>query len=519
MFTSHRKMKKILIRILMGIIVLSIVGAGGFFLFLESKKEAKQEAIQYNQEKVVQMIDEQLAGIEMEPIIAKENLILEKSIEELQSSIQNGDLTYLELTAYYLDRIRRIDQTEAGLNSVAEVNPNAIAEAKECDIKSGRRESLLFGMPITLKDNINAVGMPMSAGTFILKDYMPSEDAALVKNLKDQGAIVIAKVNMSELANFTAPKTPSGYSAKVGQTRNPFGPLTITPSGSSSGSAVSITSNIGVLSIGTETTGSIISPSNINSVVGMKPSKGNVDSDGVFPLSYSLDVAGPIAKNVKDVALAYNVISNSNAQKVEIDALDKNSFQGKRIGFTKTDDPKADTLKNTLTKLGATVVDVEVNIFGLRNDKIIYNEFKFDVQDFASKNKLPFSDLGELIEFNNQDVSRRAKYGQQELEKANETEKNDEDFVKSQIAEAKKRLGDVKKANNLDAIVSLNEYDVLVPAVAGYPEITVPYGKNQKGEPQGVLLIAFENQDVELLHLAYALEQETMMRQIPQFER
>ncbi len=164
-------------------------------------------------------------------------------------------------------------------------------------------------------------------------------------------------------------------------------------------------------------------------------------------------------------------------------------------------------------------MDVEVNIFGLRNDKIIYNEFKFDVQDFASKNKLPFSDLGELIEFNNQDVSRRAKYGQQELEKANETEKNDEDFVKSQIAEAKKRLGDVKKANNLDAIVSLNEYDVLVPAVAGYPEITVPYGKNQKGEPQGVLLIAFENQDVELLHLAYALEQETMMRQIPRFER
>lgn len=506
-------MKKIFMKIWITLLILIFIGVIALFIYINSLKEAKQESIQYNQEKVVKMIDSQLKGIDIEKIRVKAKLIEEKSVRNLQELVNKGDLTYEELTAYYLDKIKTIDQTEEGTNSVAEINPHAIEEARNFDKNKNSSKSFLYGIPITLKDNINAKNMPMSAGTYILKDYMPKEDAQIVEKLKNQGALILGKVNLSELANFTSPKTPSGYSSKVGQTKNPFEPLKISPLGSSSGSAVSITENIGVISIGTETSGSIIAPSAINSVVGMKPSRKNISGEGIFPLSSSLDVAGPIAKNVEDIAIAYNAMANDSSSKIDIESLRKDELKGKTIGIFKNNNELYDKLKEKFKNLNVNLVEVEVNSNEIDIETIINNDFKFDVEKFSKKYKLPFNTLSDLIKFNNEDKMRRAKYGQKYLEIANESKARDKEFNNSQIEKAKNILNNLISKNKLDAIVFFNNDEVILPAVAGYPEITVPFGKNNKGEAQGVTFISKENADIDLIKIAYSFEQETNLRQ------
>lgn len=507
-------MKKIIIRVTLGVLCLILIGVAVLFYYINSMRESDQEAIQYNQSKVVQMIDAQLNDVDIDSIREKKSLIVEKSIVDLRKLIVNESLSYVDLTAFYLDRIRQIDQTESGTNSIVEVNPNAIQEAKVLDSQKTQSNSILHGMPITLKDNINAVGMPMSAGTYILKDYIPKEDAPLVKQLKNEGAIILAKTNLSELANFTSPKTPSGYSSKSGQTRNPFGPLKMSPLGSSSGSAVSITENIGVLSIGTETTGSIIAPSFINSVVGMKPTRSYGLTSGIFPLSSSLDVPGPIAKYVEDVAIAYNGMSAESAGKVDLSSLDTEGLRGKNIGVIKNNNEKNDELIEKLQQLGANTIEIEIDSQNINNFEIILNDFKFDVSDFARRYKLPFDTLSDLIAFNRKDLKRRARYGQIYLEEANDITQRDMEKSKMQIAEAKKILKNAIVDNKLDALVFFDGDEVSIPAVAGYPVITVPFGLTNDNQPLGVSFIGDELKDVDLIKIAFSFEQGTKLRQI-----
>ncbi|MFS0780161.1 amidase family protein [Bacillus sp. 1P06AnD] len=236
-------------KVLGALVLLLLLLAIGGYIYIKSVAPPGEERIAYGNGKLIASIDKQIKGLDMEKLRKdKEKYVIEKNIEDLQKAVKDGLLTYEEITAIYLHRIQMLDQNKKGFNSVVEINPKAIQEAREMDRRrtslSGNVNSPLFGLPVMLKDNINTSDMPTSAGAVAFADFMPKDDAPLVKELKAQGAIILGKNNLSKFAYFVSSIMPSGYSGKKGQTLNPFGPLKISPSGSSSGSAVAVTANL-----------------------------------------------------------------------------------------------------------------------------------------------------------------------------------------------------------------------------------------------------------------------------------
>ena len=508
------KVFKVLGIILLVLVVLLGIGA---WYFYSNILPAKQEYAMYNRTRLNKTIDEQLKDINLKEVRKKSNLILEKTVPEIQEAISQGKLTYKELTAFYLDRISQFDQIEHGINAISEINPNAMKIAEEFDNqrKEISNQGQLFGMPVTLKENINTSNLITSAGTYALKKFIPKEDAPVVKDLLDQDAFILAKTNLSELANFMSTRMPSGYSSKHGQTLNPYNPLVESPLGSSSGSAASITANIGVISLGTETTGSLISPAAIESTVGFKPTHGNIKDSGVFPLASSLDTVGIIARNVTDVATFYNELTTIPETKVDIKKFKTDYLKGKRIGFPAgADENLYNQMKKELEKQGAEVVKISIDSKKLDNLSIINNEMKFDIEKFAEEHNLPFRTLGELIEFNNKDKKRRAKYGQNLIEKANETKAQDKKAVQDIIDAARKQYDSLMAKHSLDTIVFLDNDYVPLTAIAGYPEITIPVGLDKEGKPRGLTFTTSKNADNKALEFAFSFETNTKLRNV-----
>ncbi|WP_243095330.1 amidase family protein [Lachnotalea sp. AF33-28] len=262
------------------ILVLLALAALGVVLYIKKNAPPGEEWISYHSGEVTDTIDRQLEGLDAEEIVwEKGSYVIEKSIQEIQEAVRAEKISYEELTAICLYRIKTFDQCEKGYNSVISVNPDAMAEARQKDENRKQNPEIpsdIYGIPVMLKDNINTADMPTSAGAEAFSDFYPSADAGLVKALKDNGAIILGKNNLSEFANYVSNIMPSGYSGSKGQTTNPFGPLKISPSGSSSGSAVAVTANLTPVSIGTETDGSIVAPAAANSTVGFKPSRGSL---------------------------------------------------------------------------------------------------------------------------------------------------------------------------------------------------------------------------------------------------
>ncbi len=221
-----------------------------------------------------------------------------------------GELDSVTLTDAYLRRIAELDRNGPTLHAVIELNPDARREAAQRDAerRAGRVRGLLHGMPVLLKDNIAATPMHNTAGSLALKDFRPGRDAFLVQRLREAGAVILGKTNLSEWANFRSTQSTSGWSAVGGQTRNPYA-LDRNPCGSSSGSAVAVAANFAVVAIGTETDGSIVCPAAVNGIVGLKPTVGLVSRDGIIPISFSQDSAGPMARSVADAALLLAAIA------------------------------------------------------------------------------------------------------------------------------------------------------------------------------------------------------------------
>lgn len=279
------------------------------------------------------------------------------------------------------------------------MNPHALAEARRCDEqKYLANNHPLFGIPVTYKENILTKDLATSAGTIAFSKYIGDEDAGIVQKLSSAGAILLGKTNLSELANFMDPTMPSGYSSKHGQTLNPYGPLRISPLGSSSGAGSSIAANISAIAIGSETTGSITAPVAFQSLVGYKPSKGALPETGVFPLSSSLDVVGPITKTVKDAILVYN--ASSHLAKIDVLALNQASLARRRIGLVKSDHPMQDELRQVLAALEAVVVDVEFDERGIDNLQIINHDLFTDFKNFTTRYHYPIQNLADLVSFN-----------------------------------------------------------------------------------------------------------------------
>lgn len=514
-------------RRLAGVIIFIIVvlAVGGFVIF-KSIIPPGEEWISYGNEELIASIDRQLEGMDMEQLAAeKEGYVVEKSIAQIQQSVAEGDLTYEELTAVCLYRIKVLDQKHHGYNSVVEVAPDAVEQARRRDRERSLAEAAseegnvlpLYGIPVMFKDNINTAGIPTSAGAAAFADFIPAEDAEIVRVLREQGAVVLGKNNLSEFANYVSRVMPSGYSGKKGQTVNPFGPLKISPSGSSSGSAVAVTVSLTPVSIGTETSGSIVGPAAANSVVGFKPSRTTVPGDGIFPLIKEVDTAGPIAKSVEDAALVYGAIIKGTTEHEISPSWDEDALQGAVIGlisYEYNDQEMVEKLRGELEAAGCQVLDIQMDLNSIQVQNVISRSFQEDFEAFTTEHGMPITKLKDLISFNEKDRKRRARYGQDLLEAAVADAAGKEEILAS-IGEARKIMDVLLDEEGLDAIAFLNTTESTLAAAAGYPELTIPFGADRKGVPQGVTFAAGEGEDVKLLELGYAFEKSVNGRLTP----
>ncbi|WP_091426513.1 amidase family protein [Formosa sp. Hel1_31_208] len=494
-----------------------------------------------NQTELWNSINDDLKDFTEETYNSLKSVILDQDIPTLQKNIQDRKLSYELLTKFYLYRIRKFDrENELSLNSVISINPNAIEEARAKDAKLTTMELYadfnysVFGMPILLKDNINASGMPTTAGAVALKDNT-TNDAFIVSQLKANDAIILGKANLSEWAYFFCGDCPSGYSAIGGQTLNPYGRKIMDTGGSSAGSGVAVAANFCAAAIGSETSGSILSPASQNSTVGLKPTIGLVSRAGIIPISSTLDTAGPITKNVMDNAIVLDAIFGediSDSKSLQVlwskpfyfKGLEEASVQGKRFGAFNT--LMSDSLYNkaikTLRAQGAVIVELEPQDIKLPNFVRLLNlDMKTDLVNYLKDYGNPYleyTSLEDIIAFNRTDSLNIMPYGQKLFYGVSEDSSTTIEFeaLKSVLKTNGKRFFDEPmSAQNLDGILSINNYHAGFAAVAEYPALTVPMGYTETGAPRGLTFISSRLREKQLLEWAYVYEQASRMRVAP----
>ena len=488
---------------------------------------------------------------------------VEASIEDLQTAMEAGDLSARRLTDFYLERIALLDHAGPELRSIIELNPDArnIADALDAERRDQGPRGPLHGIPVVLKANIDTGDeMATSAGSLALADHRAPDDAFLVNQLRDAGAVILAKANLSEWANFRSTHSSSGWSSLGGQTRNPYDP-TRNPCGSSSGSGAAVSANFTVLAIGTETDGSVVCPSGANGIVGIKPTLGLVSRDGIIPIAHSQDTAGPMARSVRDAALMLNAMvaidpddPASASRPTELPDyaanLSADGLAGTRIGVLRSyggagNAPaiEAEFAKaiETLRAQGATVVDpIEVATEGMGDAEyeVLLFEFRADLNAYFEESGAPISSMQELIEFNighADDVMPF--FGQEHLERA-VAKGTLADPAYREALETSKRIAqeaidEALATHNLDALVAPtngpawktdhvngDNFSVgssALAAVSGYANITVPAGYIQ-GLPVGISFIGGAFAERRLIELAFAFEQATKARRAPDLQ-
>lgn len=497
-----------------------------------------------------------------EDVAAREEFVSGKTMPELQTLMDNDELSSVDLVVYYLERIQRYDVDK--LNSVIELNPEAlaIAEALDDERASGDVRGSLHGIPVLLKDNI-ATGdqLHTAAGAAAMLGWDPDRDAFLVAQLRDAGAVILGKANLSEWANYMDPDMPDGFSVNGGQTRNPYGPFNTF--GSSSGSAVSVAADLTTVSVGSETQGSIILPASINSVVALKVSKGLISTDYVIPLLPSQDVPGPIGRHVTDVAVLLSAMMGEDpndfttSATTDLDGIDftqfltSESWQEVRVGipvwneqafeeyFSEhniTDEKQQTALRETLkgqnegprvhgeilSDAGVTVVEIPKTAVppGVDVNPLLEYGYKEAINTFLADlgAEAPVASLEEIIAFNNEDPDNRAPYGQDYLQGSQNSAITADEYAQTgqeNNAFARNRIDATLEAFDIDVIVS--EVSQLY-APAGYPALTVPAGYKEDGQPQAVVFVGRFLSEPQLLAVGYAYEQSSQARVAPDLE-
>lgn len=464
-------------------------------------------------------------------------LIMDRSIPDIQRSVRNGDFTYEELVKFYLYRIRKFDRNNAlSLNSVISINPAILEQARERDraYQAGERKHAIFGIPVLLKDNINTTGMPTTAGAVALQNNN-TEDAFIVQRLKENGALILGKANLSEWAYFFCGDCPSGYSAIGGQTLNPYGRKILDTGGSSSGSAVAVAANFAPAAVGSETSGSILSPSSQNSVVGLKPTVGVLSRGGIVPISGTLDTPGPITKFVIDNAILLSAmtgrdsqdpasVANKNLSADFYSSITERPLKGVRLGALKTlmEDSLYAAAVNDLKLAGAEVVVFEPEEIQLPNFLRLLNlDMKKDLPEYFEKygGSVEVRSVEDVMAFNLKDTINRSPYGQKLFEGIMSDSASDEEFAA--IKDTLQRNGtrffeEPMKTHQLEGILSINNYHASFAAVAKYPAITIPMGYGDNNAPKGLTFIAKPFAEANLYSWAYAYEQATKRRVSPE---
>lgn len=498
------------------------------------------------------------------PVPVKAFELEELTISELQDGMKSGKFTARSLVRKYLDRIDDVDKNGPALNSVIEINPDAIsiAESLDRERKEKGARGPLHGIPILIKDNIDTADRMMTtAGSLALVGSRPAQDAFVAKRLREAGAVILGKTNLSEWANFRSSHSSSGWSARGGQTRNAY-EVDRNPCGSSSGSGSAAAANLCAAAIGTETDGSVVCPSSANSLVGIKPTVGLVSRSGIIPISHSQDTAGPMARTVTDAAILLDALTGHDANdkptrdslRITFEGYTKpDGLKGARLGIARKYfgfNDRVDKLMNAriedMKTLGAVIVDpADIPTSGKFDDselEVLLYEFKADLNAYLGRlgSSSPVHSLKEVIEFNEKNRDREMPYFGQEL------------FIKAQAkgpltekkylqALAKNHL--LSRAQGIDFIMRKHRLDALVAptggpawptdwingdhfsggyssasAVAGYPHITVPAGY-VFGLPVGISFFGGAWSEAKLIKYAYAFEQATKARQAPRFLR
>ncbi|HMG16857.1 MAG TPA: amidase, partial [Saprospiraceae bacterium] len=366
--------------------------------------------------------------------------ISELTINDLQELMKTGKSNSEKITELYLNRIEDIDKNGPAINSVIEINPEAISIAKKMDIerKEGKIRSQLHGIPVLIKDNIDTADQMMTtAGSLALLNHKASKDAFIVKKLREAGAVILGKTNLSEWANFRSTRSVSGWSSRGGQTKNPY-VLDRSPCGSSSGSGAAVAANLCTIAVGTETDGSISCPASMNSVVGIKPTVGLVSRSGIIPISKTQDTAGPLTRTVRDAAILLSIIAGSDPDDIAViknnknhnldytQFLDLNSLMGKRIGVEKSFLNKHEALDKLLKEAleqmkskGAIIVELNFidafNKIGIDENKVLQYEFKEGLNKYLSSANVSVKSIQELIEFDKINANKLMPYFQQEI--------------------------------------------------------------------------------------------------------
>ncbi len=488
----------------------------------------------------------------------------EISVRELQEGMNSGRFTAHSIAQKYLDRIAAIDKSGPGLNSVIEINPDAlsIADSLDDERKSKGIRSPLHGIPVLIKDNIGTADhMMTTAGSLALLGFTPTKDSGVARQLRAAGAVILGKTNLSEWANFRSDHSSSGWSGRGGQTHNPYA-IDRNPCGSSSGSGAAVSANLAAVTIGTETDGSIVCPSSANGVVGIKPTVGLVSRAGIIPISHSQDTAGPICRTVADAVALLSAVAGADAEdsatkvaarKAYSDYtkfLDRAGLHGARIGVVRKlfflGEKLDPIMKNALDAMkseGATLVDpVEVESLGKFDDSeniVLQYEFKADMYSYLAKfPNAPVHSLKDIIEFNEQHHDQELLYFGQEAMIASEKRGPLSDkayldaLAKDHLLARKEGIDAVMDKYKLDALVAPTggpawvtdlvngDHDTggssSLAAVAGYPNINVPAGF-VFGLPVGISFFGRAWSEPVLIKIAYAFEQATKIRKPPQF--
>ncbi|WP_420150430.1 amidase, partial [Spirosoma sp.] len=419
------------------------------------------------------------------PSAADEFVLNELSINDLQAKMKSGEYSSERITQLYLERIDAIDKKGPRLNAVIELNPDALSIAKAMDQerKDGQLRGPMHGIPILIKDNIDTHDQMMTtAGSLALEGHKATQDAFIVTQLRKAGAVILGKTNLSEWANFRSTRSTSGWSSRGGQTRNPY-VLDRNPSGSSSGSGSATSANLCAVAVGTETDGSIIAPSSMCGLVGLKPTVGLVSRSGIIPISQTQDTAGPMTRSVTDAAILLGTLAGVDpADAVTLESRGKNvtdytqflkanALSGKRIGIEKSfmeghEDVVAlyKAAIDVLKKQGATVVEVELRKglqeTGSAEFTVLQYEFKDGLNRYLSKANARVKSLADVIAFNKQNAAKAMPFFKQETLESSEAKG---DLTSKEYTEAlaktrssRQRIDQLMKTQKIDAIAGVS---------------------------------------------------------------
>ena len=463
-------------------------------------------------------------------------LILDRSISSLQLAVAEGRLSYETLVTFYIYQIREIESdNQRYINAVISLNPEAIVRARMLDELRADGTSVdtdsIFGMPVLLKDNIGFDGLPTTAGAVALRENMTG-NAFITDRLEEQGAIILGKANLSEWAYFFCNDCPSGYSALGGQTLNPYGRFTFGTGGSSSGSAAATAANYAVVAVGSETSGSILSPASANSLVGLKPTTGNLSRTGIVPISATLDTAGPIARSVADVVVMFNAMAGYDQNDMAMPLISDDfsleyrviHMQGIRLGIVEAlaDNSHYMAAVHLLADSGATTIELEFSPD--RDDRFsqllggeMVRDLALYLDRFASS-AVEITSISELRAFNEGNTDLRAPYGQGLVDMMAELDLSaaELELIRQELqSAARAQLDQLFDESKLDVLLSVNNRHAGIAALANYPALTIPMGYAEDGRPIGLTLFAPPFREQDLIDIGAMYEQLSKARKPP----